>query len=62
MRKNRQKIIRKEERMIKNKLIASFLLFSMLVYPAIAEVNLDDVTTPKDIFFVSGQQIFQKIK
>ena len=48
--------------MIKNKLIASFLLFSMLVYPAIAEVNLDDVTTPKDIFFVSGQQIFQKIK
>ena len=40
--------------MIKNKLIASFLLFSMLVYPAIAEVNLDDVTTPKDIFFRLG--------
>ena len=40
--------------MIKNKLIASFLLFSMLVYPAIAEVNLDDVTTPKDILFRLG--------
>ena len=40
--------------MIKNKLIASFLLFSMLVYPALAEVNLDDVTTQKDIFFRLG--------
>ncbi len=40
--------------MIKNKLIASFLLFSMLVYPALAEVNLDDITTPKDIFFRLG--------
>ncbi len=40
--------------MIKNKIIASFLLFTVFISPAFAEVKLDDVTTPKDIFFRLG--------
>ena len=40
--------------MIKNKIIASFLLFTNFVTPAFAEVKLDDVTTPKDIFYRIG--------
>jgi len=39
--------------MLKNKIIALFLL-SVLVLPAFAEVKLDDVTSPKDIFYRLG--------
>ncbi len=40
--------------MAKNKLTAFFLLFCLTLSPVLAEVKLDDVTTPKDIFFRLG--------
>ncbi len=40
--------------MIKNKLIASLILLSFTLLPASAEVKIDDLTTPKDMFFRLG--------
>ena len=40
--------------MRKNKLIAFFILCSFIFTPVYAEVNLDDINTPKDIFFRLG--------
>lgn len=40
--------------MVKNKFIASLILLSMIITPAFAEVKLDDLNTPKDIFFRLG--------
>lgn len=41
-------------RMIKNKLALSLVIFSFLFLPTFAEVKLDDVTSPKDIFYRLG--------
>ena len=40
--------------MVKNKITASFLLMLLSVLPVLAEVKLDDVTSPKDAFFRLG--------
>ncbi len=41
-------------RMIKNKLALSLVTFSFILLPTFAEVKLDDVTSPKDIFYRLG--------
>ena len=41
-------------RMIKNKIALSLIIFSFILLPTIAEVKLDDVTSPKDIFYRLG--------
>ena len=40
--------------MIRNKIIAFFLLSISVLTPAFGEVKLDDINTPKDIFFRLG--------
>lgn len=40
--------------MLKNKIISAFLLTAFMVSPAFAEVKIDDVTSPKDIFYRLG--------
>ena len=40
--------------MVKNKITAAFLLMLLSVLPVLAEVKLDDVTSPKDTFFRLG--------
>lgn len=40
--------------MLKNKITASFILFCLISVPALAEVKLDDISSPKDIFFRLG--------
>ena len=40
--------------MIRNKIIAFFLLSIFVLTPAFGEVKLDDINTPKDIFFRLG--------
>ncbi len=40
--------------MVKNKITAAFLLMLLSVLPVLAEVKLDDVTSPKDAFFRLG--------
>ena len=40
-------------KMVKNKIIALFLLISVML-PVFAEVKLDDVTSPKDLFYRLG--------
>ncbi len=40
--------------MKRNKIVSLVLLFSFLISPVFAEVMLDDVTTPKDMFFRLG--------
>lgn len=40
--------------MIKNKLIASFIIFSLTALPIFAEVKLDDLTSPKGLFYRFG--------
>lgn len=40
--------------MIKNRLVALFLLLTMFAMPVSANVTLDDITTPKDLFFRLG--------
>ncbi len=40
--------------MLKNKITASFILFCLVSVPALAEVKLDDISSPKDIFFRLG--------
>lgn len=40
--------------MIKNKLIASFIIFSLTALPIIAEVKLDDLNSPKGLFYRLG--------
>ena len=47
-------MIAKEERMIKNKIFSSLILLSFCITPAFADVRIDDLTTPKDIFFRLG--------
>ncbi len=41
-------------RMIKNKIALSLIIFSFILLPTLAEVKLDDVTSPKDIFYRLG--------
>ena len=41
---------RMEVQMAKNKFVVSLMLAALLMLPVSAEVKLDDVTTPKDIF------------
>lgn len=45
---------RTEVRMAKNKFVVSLMLAALLMLPVSAEVKLDDVTTPKDIFYRLG--------
>ena len=40
--------------MAKNKFVVSLMLAALLMLPVSAEVKLDDVTTPKDIFYRLG--------
>ena len=40
--------------MIKNKIFSSLILLSFCITPAFADVRIDDLTTPKDIFFRLG--------
>lgn len=40
--------------MIKNKILAFLILASLLIIPANAEVKLDDITSPKDLFYRLG--------
>ena len=40
--------------MIKNRLTVICLLFTLMLSPALANVTLDDVNTPKDLFFRLG--------
>ena len=40
--------------MAKNKFVVSLMLAALLMLPVSAEVKLDDVTTPKDIFYGLG--------
>ena len=40
--------------MTKNRLVAFFLLLTMFAMPVSANVTLDDITTPKDLFFRLG--------
>ncbi len=40
--------------MLKNRIAASFILFCMIASTASAEVKLDDISSPKDIFFRLG--------
>ena len=40
--------------MAKNKFISLLLLSALIVLPVSAEVKLDDVTSPKDIFYRLG--------
>lgn len=41
-------------KMVKNKFLAVFLLIFYLILPSMAEVKLDDVTSPKDLFYRLG--------
>lgn len=41
-------------RMLKNKIALSLVIFSLIFLPAFAEVKLDDVTSPKDLFYRLG--------
>lgn len=45
---------RMEVQMAKNKFVVSLMLAALLMLPVSAEVKLDDVTTPKDIFYRLG--------
>ena len=47
--------------MVKNKIIALFLLISVML-PVFAEVKLDDVTSPKDLFYRLGTTDSQENK
>lgn len=40
--------------MLKNKILTSLIVLSMILTPCLAEVNMDDLTTPKDIFYRLG--------
>ena len=43
-----------EAKMIKNRFFALFVLLSFCTMPVLAEVKMDDLTTPKDIFYRLG--------
>lgn len=45
---------RKEIRMRKNKILSLLLILLFFVSPVLAEVKLDDITSPKDIFYRLG--------
>ena len=40
--------------MLKNKILTSLIVLSMVLTPCLAEVKMDDLTTPKDIFYRLG--------
>lgn len=40
--------------MLKNKIIASLLVISFMTLPVLSEVKIDDLNTPKDIFYRLG--------
>lgn len=47
-------MMEKGEKMVKNKIISILLLLSLSFLPVCAEVKLDDVTSPKDLFYRLG--------